>query len=133
MQLSEEDFHYWLTRYFRAWKTNAASQVGALFADDADYFYGPFKEPAVGREQIVENWVSDPLAQQHIVAQFEVIAVRDQVGVCHWNVTYQEEADPGRTNELDGILVVKFNSAEECTEHKEWYSRRQIRAKNGPA
>lgn len=125
VRLSEQQFREWLTSYFQAWKTNDASHVAPLFAENAVYHYGPFRAPAIGKQQIVENWISDPAGQTDIAADFEVIATSGNVGVCHWNVTFKTESDPASTTELDGILVVEFNSAGECVEHREWYSQRR--------
>ncbi len=49
------DVAAWLESYFHAWETNDPSDVRALFAEDAVYFYGPFREPARGREAIVRE------------------------------------------------------------------------------
>jgi ketosteroid isomerase-like protein len=45
-------FEGWLRRYFEAWVSNDPGDVEALFAEDALYWVGPFREPWVGRDQI---------------------------------------------------------------------------------
>ena len=121
MQLSE-----WLRRYFIAWQSNNAEDVSALFAEEAIYYYGPFKQPARGRDAIVENWVSNPEEQTKVIYDFKVLAVEGNLGVVHWNVKFKPETINKKQIELDGILVLKFNSAIQCIEHREWYSRREV-------
>src|SRR5215211_3378691 len=50
-------FRGWLQRYFDAWASNDPVEVSALFAEDAVYSYGPFREETHGREAIVRAWV----------------------------------------------------------------------------
>ncbi len=56
-----DGFRAWLEGYFGAWASNEPEQVAALFARDAVYSYGPFREPTHGREAIVADWTSGPL------------------------------------------------------------------------
>jgi uncharacterized protein (TIGR02246 family) len=48
-------FEGWLRRYFEAWVSNDPDDVAALFTEDALYWVGPFREPWVGRDQIVND------------------------------------------------------------------------------
>ena len=78
-------FEDWLRRYFDAWVSNDPVDVGALFTEDAIYWVGPFREPWVGRDQIVDRWTSGH--QEDVRAAFDVIAFDGDTGVAHWNVT----------------------------------------------
>jgi aminoglycoside 6'-N-acetyltransferase I len=111
----------WADRYFKAWKTNDAALVGTLFTEDARYFYGPFRPPAKGREEIVRRWTAN--AQQHVETSHEVVAVAEDRAVIHWHAAFDEPA--GRA-ELDGILVVTFALDGRCREHREWWVERRI-------
>jgi ketosteroid isomerase-like protein len=53
-------FREWLERYFRAWVSNDATDVNALFTEDAIYWFDPFQAPRRGRDAIVESWLSGP-------------------------------------------------------------------------
>lgn len=113
-------FGSWLARYFAAWGSNDADEVASLFAEDAEYSWGPFREPARGRDAIVRAWVeggAPPGLRWHV----EPIAVSGGLGVAHWSVSFS--GDGGRT-ELDGILVCEFDGEGRCTRHREWYDRR---------
>src|SRR5438552_14906420 len=53
-------FQDWLNRYIDAWRTGDSTAIGDLFSADAAYFYGPYREPVVGREAIVRDWLANP-------------------------------------------------------------------------
>jgi len=126
MEITTDQLSEWLRRYFHAWVTNDPAEVAALFSEDAVYYYSPFKEPSRGRTDIVEKWVSDPEGQSDITTQFETLAVEGNLGIAHWNVKFRSHAGKTRRNEADGILLLHFNSELECTEHREWFSHREI-------
>lgn len=124
-ELSFEQFNQWLERYFEAWHTNDPADVEALFAKDAVYHYGPFEPPTIGREAIVERWVSNPSQQRDIQTTFDAIAINGNTGVAHWNVTFRRGTDQVKV-EADGILLIKFDQHLLCTEHQEWFSLKEI-------
>ena len=123
MAVTRERLTEWLDAYFDAWRSNDGTEVAKLFAPDAVYSYGPFREPARGRDQIVANWVADgpPLTAE---SSYEILAVEDERGIVHWNVRQKAFYFHEPTLELDGILVLRFNAEGVCVEHLEWFDRR---------
>jgi SnoaL-like domain len=119
--MDREGFARWLDRYFGAWASNDPDEVAALFAEDAEYSYGPFRRSAHGREEIVRAWV-DGGAPPDLRTHHEVLAFEDDHGVAHWTVSYRGELGPVET---DGILVCTFDAEGRCTLHREWYDRRE--------
>ena len=116
-----ETFGSWLRRYFAAWASNDPEEVASLFAEDAEYSYGPFRPSAHGRDEIVRAWTDGgvpPGLRTHV----EPLAVEGDRGIAHWNVAFDDGA--GGTVEIDGILVCTFDEAGRCTLHREWYDRR---------
>ena len=113
-------FEDWLRRYFDAWVSNDPDEVGGLFTEDAIYWVGPFREPWIGRDQIVERWTSGP--QEDVRTAFQVLAVEGDTGVAHGNVVARAA---GRPFEWDGILVIRFAVDGRCHEHREWFSTRE--------
>lgn len=101
----------WADRYFLAWKTNDAALVASLFTEDAVYFYGPFREPARGREEIVRRWTENA-PESGVVTRHEVVAVNGEVAVIHFRVS----------DAMDGVLIVKLDEDGRCREHREWYA-----------
>jgi hypothetical protein len=124
MEITLDQLSEWLLCYFHAWVSNDPDDVSPLFAEDAVYFYGPFKEPTRGREGIVKRWVANPDKQFDVTSRYEAIAVNGNLGVAYWNVRFRTQSNDTQFNELDGVLLVKFNSAMKCVEHREWYSHR---------
>jgi hypothetical protein len=58
-RITHEHVQAWLDRYSRAWESYDPAEIGALFSDDAVYRWHAFDEdPAVGRDAIVQGWVS---------------------------------------------------------------------------
>jgi len=116
-------FEDWLRRYFAAWVSNDPVEVSALFTEDAIYWVGPFREPWVGWDQIVDRWTSGH--QEEVRATFDVIAVDGDTGVAHWNVTAKTAGHGGQT-EWDGVLTIAFALDGRCHEHREWFSQREV-------
>jgi uncharacterized protein (TIGR02246 family) len=113
----------WLAAYFAAWVSNDPAEVAALFTDDAGYWVGPYAEPWVGREAIVEAWTSGSQVDVEHVA--EVLAIDGDRVVAHWNVKATDPAT-GVRSELDGVLLLTFVPDGRCREHREWFARREI-------
>jgi hypothetical protein len=131
MPITRQALAAWLDAYFQAWRSNEAAEVEALFAPDAVYSYGPFREPARGREQIVANWVADgaPLTAE---SRYEILGVHGDTGIAHWNVRQKAYYFHEPTLELDGILVLRFDPQGRCTEHLEWFDRRYLQDGSPP-
>ncbi len=107
----------WLDDYFAAWASTDPAQVSALFAEDALYWVGPFAEPLRGRDEIVRSWVAGTsvlLDHAHTV-----LAADDARVVAHWTVRLQQATGPAI--DIDGILVLTFDDAGDCTTHREWF------------
>lgn len=115
-------FRSWLERYFAAWASNDAEEVAGLFAQDAEYSWGPFRPSAHGRDEIVRAWVAGD-APEELRWHVEPIAVAGDRGIAHWTVAFR--GVDGGTIEQDGILVCTFDAAGRCTLHREWYDRRE--------
>jgi ketosteroid isomerase-like protein len=113
-------FQGWLRRYFDAWASNDPVEVSSLFAVDAVYSYGPFREVTRGRDAIVRAWVEGGVPNE-LRTDVEPIAVSGDRGVAHWRVAFRHDA--GGVVELDGILVCDFDTAGRCVLHREWYDR----------
>ena len=112
----------WMDAYRDAWISNDPAAVAALFTPDAVYSIDAFAEPWRGREEIVRRWTAG-IAQQ-VAFTFEVVAVEEDVAVVHWNVFTQNVGDPIQV-EYDGVLQLRFAPNGCCSEHLEWFFRRE--------
>ncbi len=113
----------WIGAYLAAWISNVPSEVAALFSEDAVYAVSPFTDPWIGREEIVRRWVAG--IQQDVEMTFEVLSVQDDQAIVHWHVFTRNVGDPVRV-EYDGVLVLRFAPDGRCSEHREWYFRREL-------
>lgn len=114
-------FGSWLGRYFAAVESNDPDEVEALFAPNAEYSWGPFRESAHGRGAIIREWVDGGVPPE-LRCTYEALAVEGRRGVAHWSMAFRGES--GGLVELDGILVCDFDADGRCTLHREWYDRR---------
>ncbi len=79
----------WLDAYVRAWESYDPTAIGNLFAEDVEYFYGPFDEPVRGREAIVASWLGDRRDEPGTYrASYAPIAVEGDVAVANGRSRY---------------------------------------------
>ena len=98
--MTRDDVQRWLDAYVDAWRTYDREAIGALFAEDARYAYQPYREPVVGRDAIVADWLDDPDAAGSWEAQYEPYAVDGDRAVAVGESRYLED---GRLPS-DGLL-----------------------------
>lgn len=108
----------WLDAYFAAWDSTDVVQIGALFAEDAVYWTGPFAEPVHGRDEIARRWAAG--TSQLVRHASSVLAVDGDVAVAHWSVRLRQ--GPDEDVDIDGILVLEFDAAGDCVSHREWFA-----------
>ena len=113
----------WMEAYRAAWISNVPGEVEALFTEDAVYTVSPFAEPWIGREQIVRRWVAG--IRQDVEITYEVLSINGDQAIIHWHVFTRNVGDPVRV-EYDGVLVLRFVPDGRCSEHREWYFRREL-------
>jgi ketosteroid isomerase-like protein len=120
-----ESFGRWLERYFAAWRDNDESKVEGLFSADAAYYLDPFREPTLGRAEIVRMWIEDEWQQTDHAFSFEALAVNGDTGIAHWTASIVRHVPDIAKVEMDGILTVRFDDEGRCREHREWVRSRE--------
>ena len=115
-------FQAWLDRYVGAWRSGEPADIEALFSADAEYFYGPYRDPVSGRDAIVKDWTTDPDAPGSWEAEYRPLAVDGDVAVATGESRYTN----GRT--YSNIFVCRFDGEGRCREFTEWYMRRRPEA-----
>jgi hypothetical protein len=113
--MDHASFQSWLNRYIDAWRTTDPVAIGELFSPDARYFYGPYRDPVVGREAIVADWAGEPDAPGSWEAEYRPWAIDGEVAVA---IGESRDAD-GRT--FSNIFVCRFDDDGRCTEFREWF------------
>lgn len=117
------DVERWVEGYVHAWTTNDPDGIGRLFADDARYFTAPYREPWVGREAIVSEWIDrkdEPGAWEF---RYEVLGVDDEVSFVRGWTHYAATADEGETD-YSNLWVIRLDPDGRCTEFTEWWMER---------
>jgi ketosteroid isomerase-like protein len=105
----------WVLRYVQAWTSNAPSDIGALFSDEAHYFQAPYGTPWEGRDAIVAGWLDIADEPGTWDFRFEVLGVDGNLGFVQGWTRYRE----GK-NYLN-LWVIRLTDAGECTEFTEWF------------
>jgi ketosteroid isomerase-like protein len=110
-------FQAWLDRYVGAWRSGDRAEIEALFSPDANYYYGPYREPVQGREAIAADWTESPDAPGSWEAEYRPLAIDGDVGVATGESRYTN----GRT--YSNIFVCRFDGEGRCTEFREWFMK----------
>lgn len=119
-----ESVNIWLSNYVEAWKSYDPEAIGALFSDDARYYYSPYSEPLEGREAIVADWLKNKDKAGTYTAEYKLIATNGNLAVTNGRSTYFE--DDGKTvrREYHNIFVMEFDELGRCNFFKEWYMKK---------
>jgi hypothetical protein len=76
----------WVEAYLRAWSSNEAADIEALFTEDAEYHESPYETEWLGRDEIVAGWQSRWNWQQG-----------------GWTFDWSTRTFDGRTAVVDGV------------------------------
>ena len=113
----------WLDGYSHAWGTHEAEEIGALFSEDAIYFYGPFTEPLRGREAIVADWLADRDEAGTYEGAYRPVLVAGDQAVARGYSRYFNTNGTVR-DEYDNLFLLRFDTDGRCAEYREWYMRK---------
>src|SRR3954454_14036438 len=121
--MNRDEAQRWLDAYIEAWHRNERQPILDLFADDATYSYGPYREPLRGRDAIADDWLKDPDAAGSWSAEYAPVAVEGDTVVAHGTTRYLGE-DGAVTSEFDNIFVIRFGPDGRAREFGEWFVER---------
>lgn len=110
----------WVDAYVHAWNSNDPAEIGALFADEALYYTGPFDAPWQGRGEIVRRWLARQDAPGSTSFRFEVLAATPEACIVRGWTQYQK---PPR--EFSNIWLVRLDADGRCREFTEWWVKRK--------
>jgi len=131
--------------YKRVWEGQDSPGFAALFTPDGRYFNTPF-QMQTGPDQLIAYW-DRILLQRDISLEFKVVSDGVDVGLAHWNVTYQVASEelfqiwaastgtglpdrkPGDAlprMELDGMLNARFDPSGLAQEVRIWWHSRAL-------
>src|SRR6266496_4778605 len=112
--VDENEVTRWVDAYVRAWESNDASDIGALFTDDASYYTAPFRKPWTGRKGIVEGWLKRKDEPGDWKFRFEVMAIADGLGVVRGWTAYSDVR-------YSNLWIIRLADDGRCQEFTEWW------------
>jgi SnoaL-like domain len=118
--LTRDDVQRWLDAYVDAWRTYDRQAIGDLFAADASYRYQPYRDPVVGRDAIVADWLEDPDAAGSWEAAYEPYAVDGDRAVAVGESRYLE-ADGSLRTVYYNVWLLRFDGEGRCAEFVEYW------------
>jgi uncharacterized protein (TIGR02246 family) len=80
----------WITGYRRAWESNDADDIRALFSEDASYRTEPYADPWLGQDDIVAHWLSAADEPGETSFDWTPVAVTDEVAVIEATTVYRD-------------------------------------------
>lgn len=106
----------WIRRYLQAWESNDAEDIASLFSEDARYYDEPHKDPWVGPDSIVKEWLERKDAPGDWIFEYKVLAANDTVGVIRGTTRYKTS---GRF--YINLWEIYLNDRDEAVRFVEWF------------
>lgn len=106
----------WMAAYERAWASNDAEEIGALFTDDALYFTTPFREPWRGRQAIVDGWLDRKDDPGDWTFEWRPLVDTPKLAIITGTTTYR---DPPQT--YSNLWELRLDGDGRCREFTEWW------------
>jgi ketosteroid isomerase-like protein len=120
----------WLDGYSHAWGTYDPDEIGALFSEDAVYYFEPFEEPARGRQAIVAAWLEDRDEAGTYEGSYRPLLVAGDQAVARGSSRYFD-TNGTVSKEFDNLIVLRFDADGRCAEYREWYMRKPASTPSG--
>ncbi|PPF13230.1 MULTISPECIES: nuclear transport factor 2 family protein [unclassified Rathayibacter] len=108
------DIESWITGYEKAWATDDAADVAALFTEDAEYFTAPHRDAITPRDAIVEWWLAEEEPADPTFA-WGLVALTEETAVVEGRTVY-----PGDRTYLN-LWVIRFAPDGRARSFTEWY------------
>lgn len=121
--MNADDLGRWLSRYGQAWEARDADAVAGLFTEDARYFETPYAEPFKGRDGVKQYWSTVTADQRDVDFESETIGVVGRTGIARWSARFKL-ASSGGSVELNGVFLLEFDDAGQCSSLREWWHAR---------
>lgn len=118
--MKKSDFEKWLVNYVAAWKSNKADDIADLFTKDALYSTGPFDEPWIGQQAIIDGWIGIGDQPQDWKFDYEVVAVDGDLGVMTGTTVYK-----GNVGVFSNVWLIRLTADGKCKEFREWFVRKR--------
>lgn len=104
----------WIDGYVRAWNSNHAADIEALFTEDAEYYTDPYSPPWSGRAQIVEEWLGHRDEPGETSFEWQPLVVGPGL-----NIVTGETRYPNRT--YSNLWEITLDDEGRCSRYVEWW------------
>jgi hypothetical protein len=121
----------WIDAYILAWAANDAKAIGDLFTEKARYYTHPFRDPWVGRDEIVRGWLDQPDAPGSWSADYGPVAVYHNTGVIRGKTTYFNP-DRSISAEYANVYVIEFDDDGRANEFTEFFMEANPQPRDAP-
>lgn len=108
----------WMNGYLKAWDSNSADDIRALFTDDAVYLTAPFVPERVGIDAIVDGWLADQDQPGDHEFTWHEVGLDGDLAFVEGLTTYK---DPARR--YANLWVIRFAPDGRASAYTEWYMR----------
>jgi uncharacterized protein (TIGR02246 family) len=116
-------FEDWVAAYRRAWESDDAGDIAALFTEDATYSPSPFSESWRGRDAIVDEWIKRGDSAALPAFEHEIVAADGPVGVIKGLTTYHA-TDKTPETVYCNLWIVNLAADRRATSFAEWWIQR---------
>lgn len=127
MGVDAEMAQQWLDAYSHAWMTYDPGEIGALFADDAEYRWHPWDEGddvLRGRDQIVNAWLKDRDTAGTYQGEYRPLVIQDdQVIAVGQSYYYTDATQTTLERAYHNLWVLQFAGDGTCRSFTEWYMK----------
>jgi hypothetical protein len=105
----------WIAGYRRAWESNDADDIRALFGETASYRTEPYADPWLGQDEIVAHWLAAADEPGETTFDWMPVAVTDEVAVVEATTVYRD--GPTYRN----LWVIRLAPDGRATGFTEWW------------
>jgi SnoaL-like domain len=130
--VTHDEAQAWLDRYVAAWQSYDRGAIEELFTEDAQYRYHPWDDPVIGRDAIVDDWLSpagDPAkrdAPGTVDAEYTPYAIDGDLVVAVGTTTYHADASRAKTSRVyHNVFLMEFDENDNCRSFTEHYMQRK--------
>jgi ketosteroid isomerase-like protein len=114
--MQRDQVETWVDRYERAWRTPGTDALAELFAEEASYSQGPYRESLHGLRAIGEMWEAERDGSDEVFTmESAVVAVDGDTAVVRIEVRY---GDP--VQEYRDLWIMQFDANGRCRRFEEW-------------
>lgn len=132
MKIEAEMVQRWLDAYAQAWTTYDPDEIGALFANDAEYLWHPWDEGddvARGRSQIVAAWLENRDVAGTYRGEYRPLLVKDDMAIAVGMSYYYTDATQRTLDRVyHNLWVLQFAYEGQCRSFTEWYMQAPVKS-----